>query len=223
MPVQLAEGRGFSEGGLTLPWIPLPVRDGENHLLYEKEREMSIQTLKDRLPDYARDLKLNLGSLASEPVLNDEQKAGTFIASAIASRNPEVIAAIAAEFTPGVSAEIIAAAKAAAAIMAMNNIYYRFTHLVENEEYQRLPARLRMNVMANPGTTKENFELWSLAVSAVNGCGKCIVAHEKVLRGAGVSAEQIQAAVRIAAVVHAVAVTLETDTAAAQPPIAAAA
>jgi alkyl hydroperoxide reductase subunit D len=107
--------------------------------------------------------------------------------------------------------------------MAMNNIYYRFTHLVENEEYLRLPARLRMNVMATPGTTKENFELWSLAVSAVNGCGKCIVAHEKVLRGAGVSAEQIQAAVRIAAVVHAVAVTLETDAATAQPPIAAAA
>jgi alkyl hydroperoxide reductase subunit D len=185
---------------------------------------MSIQTLKDRLPDYARDLKLNLGSLASEPLLNDEQRAGAFIASAIAARNPEVIEAVIAEFAPRVSAQIIAAAKAAAAIMAMNNIYYRFTHLVENEEYLRLPARLRMNVMANPGTTKENFELWSLAVSAVNGCGKCIVAHEKVLRGAGVSPEQIQAAVRIAAVVHAVAVTLEAGAAAAaQPPIAAAA
>jgi alkyl hydroperoxide reductase subunit D len=184
---------------------------------------MSIQTLKDRLPDYARDLKLNLGALASEPTLNDEQKAGAFIASAIASRNPEVIAATIAEFAPRVSAEIIAAAKAAAAVMAMNNVYYRFTHLVENEEYLRLPARLRMNVMANPGTTKENFELWSLAVSAVNGCGKCVSAHEKVLRGAEVSVEQIQAAARIAAVVHAVAVTLETDAAAAQPAIAAAA
>jgi alkyl hydroperoxide reductase subunit D len=185
--------------------------------------EMSIQILKDRLPDYARDLKLNLASLASEPVLNDEQKAGTFIASAIASRNPEVIEAIVAEFTPRVSAQIIAAAKAAAAIMAMNNIYYRFTHLVENEDYPRLPARLRMNVMANPGTTKENFELWSLAVSAVNGCGKCIAAHEQVLRNAGMGVEQIQAAARIAAVVHAVAVTLETDAAAAQSPVAAAA
>ncbi|MBI4207540.1 MAG: carboxymuconolactone decarboxylase family protein [Betaproteobacteria bacterium] len=184
---------------------------------------MSIQNLKDQLPDYARDLKLNLGSLASEPALNEDQKAGVFIASAIASRNPGVIAAIVAEFAPRVSAQTLAAAKAAAAVMAMNNVYYRFTHLVENEEYARLPARLRMNVMANPGTTKENFELWSLAVSAVNGCGKCVSAHERVLRETGMSTERIQAAARIAAVVHAVAVTLETDAAAAQPAVAAAA
>jgi len=184
---------------------------------------MSIQTLKERLPDYARDLKLNLGSLAAEQVLNDEQKAGTFIASAIASRNTEVIAAVIAEFAPRVGKQVVAAAKAAAAIMAMNNVYYRFTHLVEKAEYQRLPARLRMNVMANPGTGKENFELYSLAVSAVNGCGKCVAAHEKVLREAGQTPEQVQAAVRIAAVVHAVAVTLETDAATAELPIAAAA
>jgi alkyl hydroperoxide reductase subunit D len=183
---------------------------------------MSIQTLKDRLPDYARDLKLNLGSLAAEQVLNDEQKAGTFIASAVASRNPEVIAAVVAEFAR-VSEQTVTAAKAATAIMGMNNVYYRFTHLVDKDEYQRLPARLRMNVMANPGTTKENFELYSLAVSAINGCGKCVTAHEKVLRDAGVTAEQIQAAVRIAAVVHAVAVTLETDPATARLPEAAAA
>lgn len=184
---------------------------------------MSIQILKERLPDYARDLKLNLGTLASEAVLNDEQKAGTFIASAIAARNSQVIEAVLAEFAPRVSPQTVAAAKAAAAIMAMNNVYYRFTHLVEKDEYQRLPARLRMNVMANPGTAKENFELWSLAVSAINGCGKCIAAHEKVLREAGLGPEQIQAAVRIAAVVHAVAVTLETDPAALQASVAAAA
>jgi alkyl hydroperoxide reductase subunit D len=183
---------------------------------------MSIQTLKDRLPDYARDLKLNLGSLAAEQVLNDEQKAGTFIASAVASRNPEVIAAVVAEFAR-VSEQTVTAAKAATAIMGMNNVYYRFTHLVDKDEYQRLPARLRMNVMANPGTTKENFELYALAVSAINGCGKCVTAHEKVLRDAGVTAEQIQSAVRIAAVVHAVAVTLETDPATARLPEAAAA
>jgi alkyl hydroperoxide reductase subunit D len=98
--------------------------------------------------------------------------------------------------------------------MAMNNVYYRFTHLVGSEEYARLPAKLRMNVMANPGTSRENFELWSLAVSAVNGCGKCLTAHERVLRAAGVTAEQVQAAVRIAAVVHAVAVTLQAEEAA---------
>lgn len=172
---------------------------------------MTIQTLKDRLPDYAKDLKLNLGSLAAETLLSEEQKAGTFIVSAIASRNAEVIAAIDADFAHKLEPAALNAAKAAAAIMGMNNIYYRFLYLAENEEYSRLPAKLRMNVIANPGTSRTDFELWSLAVSAVNGCGKCVTAHEKILRDSGMGAEQIQAAVRIAAVVHAVAVTLETD------------
>lgn len=172
---------------------------------------MSLQQLKDRLPEYAKDLKLNLGSLAGEGVLTDSQKAGTFIASAIASRNAGVIAAVTAEFAPAMEPAALAAAKAAAAIMGMNNVYYRFLHLVENAEYQKLPAKLRMNVIANPGAPRTDFELWSLAVSAVNGCGLCVASHEKVLRQHGVTAEQVQAAVRIAAVVHAVAVTLEAE------------
>jgi alkyl hydroperoxide reductase subunit D len=172
---------------------------------------MSIQALRDRLPEYAKDLKLSLGTLAGETVLDETKRAGTFVASAIASRNPTVIESVIAEFGPRLDPAAFAAAKAAAAIMAMNNVYYRFLHLVEDEEYAKLRAGLRMNVIANPGTARENFELWSLAVSAVNGCGKCITAHEKVLREAGLTREQIQAAVRIAAVVHAVAVTLETE------------
>ena len=172
---------------------------------------MSIQTLKDRLPEYAKDLKLNLGSLAAETVLNDTLKAGTFVAAAFASRNAEVIAAINAEFAGKLAPAEFTAAKAAAAIMGMNNVYYRFLHLAENEEYSRLPARLRMNVIGAPGTAKENFELWSLTVSAINGCGMCIASHEKVVRAAGLTAEQVQAAVRIAAVVHAVAVALEAE------------
>ena len=184
---------------------------------------MSIQTLKDSLPDYAKDLKLNLGSLAAETVLNDTLKAGTFVASAIASRNPQVIAAVIAEFGSKLAPADLAAAKAAAAIMGMNNVYYRFMHLAENEEYTRLPARLRMNVIGAPGTAKENFELWSLAVSAINGCGLCITAHDKVVRAAGITTEQVQAAVRIAAVVHAVAVTLEAEAASGETALAAAA
>jgi len=170
-----------------------------------------VEALKNRLPEHARDLKLNLASLASESILDEEKKAGTFIASAIASRNGEVIRALMEEFGPRMDPSALRAAQAAAAVMAMNNVYYRFTHLVESEEYAKLPARLRMNVMASPGTSRENFELWSLAVSAVNGCGKCLAAHERVLRAAGVTAEQVQAAARIAAVVHGVAVTLETE------------
>lgn len=174
---------------------------------------MSLETLKSALPEYAKDLKLNLSSLAGEAGLTEQQRAGTFVASAIASRNAEVISAIAAEFAPKLSAEALAAAKAAAAIMAMNNIYYRFVHLASAADYKTLPARLRMNVIAKPGVDKVDFELWSLAVSAVNGCGMCIDAHEHELRKGGLSAEQIQAAVRIASVVHAVAATLEGEAA----------
>jgi len=170
---------------------------------------MTIETLKNRLPDYAKDLKLNLSSLAMETVLSDQQRAGTFIACALASRNAETTEAIMGEFAPKLSPGALDAARAAASIMAMNNIYYRFTHLSSSPDYRQMPARLRMNVIGKPGVDKADFELWSLAVSAINGCGMCIDAHEKVLRDAGISAEQIQAAVRIAAVVHAVAATLD--------------
>ena len=172
---------------------------------------MSIETLKNRLPEYAKDLKLNLSSLASEAALTEQQRAGTFVASAIASRNIDVTDAIVAEFGPRLSPEAMTAAKAAAAIMAMNNIYYRFVHLASAPDYKTLPAKLRMNVIGKPGVEKADFELWSIAVSAINGCGMCIDSHEKVLREAGLSVETIQAAVRIAAVVHAVAVTLGNE------------
>jgi alkyl hydroperoxide reductase subunit D len=170
-----------------------------------------MEELKNRLPEYAKDLRLNLSSLAAETVLDDTKKAGTFVAAAVASRNPQVLRAVMAEFGARLQPAEVKAAQASAAIMAMNNVYYRFTHLVEADDYGKLPARLRMNALANPGTAKENFELWSLAVSAINGCGMCMEAHERVLRKAGVSAEQVQAAVRIAAVVQAVAVTLEAE------------
>ena len=95
--------------------------------------------------------------------------------------------------------------------MGMNNVYYRFTHLVEDAEYEKLPARLRMNAMANPGIDRLDFELVSLAVSAINGCGRCVVAHERQLREHGVSREAVQSAVRIAAVIHAAAGVLDYE------------
>jgi alkyl hydroperoxide reductase subunit D len=171
---------------------------------------MTIESLKEKLPEYAKDIKLNLGSLANEASLTTQQRAGCFIVSALASRNAEVTRAITAEFGPLLSAEALTAAKAAAAIMGMNNIYYRFVHLVGGD-YEKLPARLRMNIIGKPGVDKVDFELWSLAVSAVNGCGMCLTAHEKVVREGGLSTEQVQAAVRIAAVVHAVAAVLDGE------------
>jgi alkyl hydroperoxide reductase subunit D len=172
---------------------------------------MSLQSLRDLLPDYAKDLKLNLGSLATETVLDDQKKWGTFLASAHGAANPEVVAAIEAEVKEKLSPEAAEAARAAAAIMGMNNVYYRFTHLVGNAKYRTLPARLRMNVMADPGAPKADFELWSMAVSAINGCGMCMQAHEAELEKAGVTDVQVQASVRIAAVVNAVSKVLQAE------------
>lgn len=172
---------------------------------------MSLQDLKDALPAYAKDLKLNLGSLANETVLSDQQKWGTYLATALASRNSQVIKAISAEAGTHLSEDAVTAAKAAASIMGMNNIYYRFVHMASEKTYATLPAKLRMQIIANPGVDKVDFELWSLAVSAVNGCGMCVDSHDAVVRKGGLSAEQVQASVRIAAVVHAVAATLDGE------------
>ena len=135
---------------------------------------MSIEALKNALPEYAKDLKLNLSSLVTEPGLTEQQRAGTFIACALASRERSTTSAIFSEFASKLSPEALTAARAAASIMAMNNIYYRFTHLASAPDYKTLPARLRMNVIGKPGVDKVDFELWCLAVSAINGCGVCI-------------------------------------------------
>ena len=175
---------------------------------------VSLEGIRDSLPDYARDLKLNLGSVLSTtgaPGLNEKQIWSIALASAIAARNTGFARDIEAQAKAHIADVEVEGAKAAAAIMGMNNIYYRFLHLVEDGEYQSMPARLRMNVIANHGIDKLDFELISLAVSAVNGCGLCVTSHEKKLRSHEVSREAIQSAVRIAATIHAVAVTLEYE------------
>jgi len=184
---------------------------------------MSIDALKNLLPDYAKDLKLNLSSLFTDDTLGSQQRAGTFLASALAAGNDRVIAEIAGAVSGQLNPEAENAAKAAAAIMSMTNVYYRFLHLVSANDYKTLPAGLRMNVIADPGVEKVDFELWSLAVSAINGCGMCIDSHEAGLRKAGKTARQIQTAVRIASVVHAVSAVLDGEAALDRPSGAAAA
>ena len=172
---------------------------------------MSLESLKNALPDYARDLKLNLSSLAADTGLDDKTRALVFVASALASRQGQVRDAVLGEFANVLTAEELQAAKIANAIMGMNNIYYRFTHLVSAQDYATLPAKLRMNAMAKPGVDKIPFELMSIAVSAINGCGMCMDSHEKVLRQHNVEAVAIQTSVRIAATLHAVAATLDAE------------
>lgn len=144
---------------------------------------MSIENLKNQMPEYARDIKLNLSSLANEEILNPQQLWGTFLATALAGRNDTVIREIEAEAAQHLSQDALNAAKGAAAIMAMNNVYYKFTGLME--EYRTIPARLRMNILAKPGVEAVDFELWSLAVSAMNGCQFCVKSHEKRCAKAG--------------------------------------
>jgi alkyl hydroperoxide reductase subunit D len=178
---------------------------------------MSLDRIKSGLPDYAKDLRLNLESVLSEggaPGLSPKQIALVALASAIASRHAPLTEAIAQFASQHADEKELDGARTAAALMGMTNIYYRFLHLVENDEYGTLRAGLRMNAMANPGIDKIDFDLASVAVSAINGCGSCVASHERTLRKHDVSAQAVQSAARIASVIHAVAVVLEQQAAA---------
>jgi alkyl hydroperoxide reductase subunit D len=172
---------------------------------------MSLQNLLETLPSYAKDMKLNIGSLLSQPELTPVQTWGTLVAAAIACRNPEVTEAVLTDAEKILTPEQMSGAKAAATVMGMNNVYYRFLHLTDNPKYATIPARLRMNIMRNHGADHVDFELWCTAVSAINNCATCVSSHEKVLRDKGVSEETILASVRLAAVLHSIATVLEAE------------
>lgn len=166
---------------------------------------MSLKAFAETLPDYAKDIRLNVGSLLNDQTLGDQRKYGLLLTCAHGSGYKPLVDAVEAEAEGKLSPEAANAARAAAAVMAMNNVYYRFVHLASNKEYGTLPAKLRMNVIGSPGIEKDDFELFSLAVSAMNGCGMCIDSHEKVLRGHGVATDVIQTAARVGAIMKAVA------------------
>ena len=172
---------------------------------------MELEQLLTHVPDYAKDLKLNLGSVTRQNELSEQQTWGTVVACAIAARNRQLLESLLAEAARHLTEPAMFAAKAAAAIMGMNNIFYRFRHLSGNEKYATMPARLRMQVIGKHGADPVDFELWCLAVSAVNGCGVCVESHEKVLREKGVSEETVLAAVRIAATIHALAAVFDAE------------
>jgi alkyl hydroperoxide reductase subunit D len=168
-----------------------------------------IEALRVTLPDAARDIKLNLQSVLQAGALSVAQRWGVAVAAAIAARNPQLQAAVLADASAQVDRGVIEDARAAAALMAMNNVFYRFRHVIGKETYDRKPARLRMNRLAQPTSNKVDFELFSLAVSAINGCEMCMRAHEKAVLDGGLTEDHVFDAVRIASVVHAAAVSLE--------------
>jgi len=173
---------------------------------------MNLDQVIESLPSYAKDLKLNFSTVVRQQTdLTGQQLWGTVVASAIASRNEQLIAAVQEEAADHLTPAALDAAKAAAAIMGMNNIFYRFKHLTSNEKYSTMRGGLRMNVMRTHGIDPLDFELWATTVSAINNCGACVDSHEKVLREKGMSEETILAAVRIASVVHAIAVVLDAE------------
>ena len=171
---------------------------------------MSVENLKDALPEYAKDLKLNLGSITRSTVLDQEQLWGTLLASAAATRNTQVLAEIGAEAANYLSAEAYQAALGAASIMGMNNVFYRGRGFLDGK-YDDLRPGLRMNIIANPGVDKANFELWSFAVSSINGCSHCVAAHEHTLREAGIGRESVLEALKAAAIISGVAQAIVTS------------
>ena len=163
----------------------------------------NIETLRQRLPEAAKDIKLNVQSVFQTTTLTPEQLWGVAVASAIATRSAEVRNAVFADAQAHLSHEVSEDAKAAAALMAMNNVYYRFRHMIGKESYSTKPARLRMNWIGKPLGNKVDFELFCLAVSAINGCEMCVTSHEKALMHIGVARDKIHDLGRLAAVVTA--------------------
>jgi alkyl hydroperoxide reductase subunit D len=172
---------------------------------------MELDQLLNSVPEYAKDLKLNMGGVMRQTELTEQQSWGTAVACAVAARNPQLLESVLAEAARHLNEQAVFAAKAAASVMGMNNVFYRFRHLSTNPKYGTMPARLRMQVIGKHGSDPVDFELWCLAVSAINGCGVCVDAHENVLREKGVSEETVLAAVRIASTIHALASVFDAE------------
>jgi len=169
----------------------------------------ALDALRGLIPESAKDIRLNLQSVLRGSALSESQRWGVALASAIAARNPALRSAIFADAARVVPPAVLEDATAAAALMAMSTVYHRFRHLVGNPVYSEKVAGLRMNRLAHPATTRADFELLCLAVSAIYGCETCIRAHERAVTAAELTPDQVHDAVRIAATVQAAAVALE--------------
>jgi alkyl hydroperoxide reductase subunit D len=169
----------------------------------------ALERLRAAIPDAARDIRLNLQAVLRGGALSDTQRWGVAAAAAVAARHDRLRDAVLAAATAAAGPAVVEDAKAAAAIMAMNNVYYRFRHMVGKPVYGEKPAGLRMNRLMQPATSRTDFELMALAVSAINGCEVCVRAHEKTVTEGGLTPDQVNDAVRIAATIYAAAVALE--------------
>jgi alkyl hydroperoxide reductase subunit D len=167
--------------------------------------------LAEGFPDVAKDVRINLQNVLTAGTLNADQVWGTAIACAHAARNDALKQAIEADArAAGIGDGVIADAKAAAVLMGMNNVIYRFKHVIGKEAYEKKPVRLRMQRLAQVTSTKADFELFCLAVSAINNCQSCMAAHEDVVvNKQGLTEDHVWDSIRIAATIHAAAVAAE--------------
>ena len=167
---------------------------------------MKLEQLKENLPDYAKDIRLNLSNLfgnIESSGLTSTQFYGSALAIAYSLKNKTLIRTLEFECQNAGFSDLFFAAKTAATLMAMNNIYYRAIHLAENKELSAMPANLRMNGLIHHGIDKVDFELFALAVSAINGCGLCVHSHVKQLLAHSVIKIAIQSVLRLAATLNA--------------------
>lgn len=168
-----------------------------------------VDALRETFAEPVKDMKLNLGSIASSERLDAEQIWGVALASAYYIGEAKLRDALLADArAAGVSDALLDDASAAAALMGMNTVYYRFRHLVGKESYGQKQARLRMQAMVKPKTSKGSFELFSLAIAALGGCETCIKAHEASVQQHGLTEDHVHDAVRIAAILQGAAVAL---------------
>ena len=181
----------------------------------------AVEALRNAMPDAAKDARLNLPAvLAAGGPLSPAQTWGTALAVAVALGRRDLLDGLAADAREALGdafPTVYDDAVTAATLMAMNNVYYRFRHQIGKPEYGARPARLRMTKLAAPATSKADLELFSVAVSALNGCEACVRAHEAALLGHGLGVPHVEDAVRIAAVVSSAATALFAGEAGAPP------
>ena len=165
-----------------------------------------VNVVKEGLPEYAKDTRLNLDAVLLRSSLDPLVAQGCALAAAFAAGNSRLATAIDAEFEDRKEAD---AALTAASIMAQNNVWYPYIEMAEDPALKGLPALLRMNGIINHGgTSKVNFEAYSLAASIVGKCHFCVKAHYDTLKKEGLTVEQLRDIGRIAAVVNSVAKVL---------------
>lgn len=163
-----------------------------------------VSALKARLPDYAKDIRLNLDAVISRSSLSPSHAAGAALAAAFAAKSAAIVDAIRGEATLDDAHR--QAALAAAALMGMNNVWYPFVETSGDEELGTLRPELRMNAYAtHGGVDRQSFELYALAASIVGRCEFCVQSHYRLLKETGLTTQQLRDVGRIAAVVNAAA------------------